>query len=177
MKHVDGALKLDRVNSSVGVCAMVLDHFEDPWSLPSPRFGAWVLSAKLCNAESGSNLIDNPRGESQQVLLVRTGPEQWLLAGDPTRSRHIIIPVLGCRVKGPNFSNILVDKYFRDLLAKGAGNFECQPQVGVKSAPFNGVHRLARHPALRGQFRLGPLSLRAQDAKSGLVRCHLHWLG
>jgi len=51
-------------------------------------------------------------------------------------------------------SNILVDKHFRDLLPKGAGNFECQPQVGVKPTLFNGVDRLARHTYLGGQLCL-----------------------
>jgi hypothetical protein len=38
-------------------------------------------------------------------------------------------------------SNILVDKHFSDLLPKGVGNFEGQPQVGVKPTVFNGVDR------------------------------------
>jgi hypothetical protein len=52
MKYVDGLLEFDRVYRSIGVSAMVLDHFEDPWSFPSPRFCAWVLATKLRNAES-----------------------------------------------------------------------------------------------------------------------------
>jgi len=51
-------------------------------------------------------------------------------------------------------SNILVDKHFSDLLPKGAGNFEGQTQVGVKSALFNGVDGLARHAHLGGQLCL-----------------------
>ena len=44
---------------------MVLDYFEDAWSFPSPRFGAWMLSTKLRNAERGPNFIDNRLRESQ----------------------------------------------------------------------------------------------------------------
>src|SRR6266436_2365561 len=99
MKYVDGVLEFDRVHRSIGISAMVLDHFEDPWSFPSPRFRAWVLATKLRNAESGSNFIDHRLRESQQVILTGSGPEQWLLAGDALRSRHVIIPVLGYRVK------------------------------------------------------------------------------
>jgi hypothetical protein len=51
-------------------------------------------------------------------------------------------------------SNILIDKDFRDLLPKGAGNFEGQTQVGVKSALFNGVDRLTRHADLGGELGL-----------------------
>jgi hypothetical protein len=51
-------------------------------------------------------------------------------------------------------SNILVDEHFRNLLSKGAGNFEGQTQVGVKSALFNAVDGLARHTHLGGQLRL-----------------------
>ena len=99
MKYVDRVLKFDRVHRSIGVSAMVLDYFEAPWSFPSPRFRAWVLATKLRNAESGSNFIDHRLWESQQVILAGSGPEQWLLAGDPLRSRHVIIPVLGYHVK------------------------------------------------------------------------------
>jgi hypothetical protein len=35
MKYVDGLLEFDRVYRSIGVSAMVLDYFEDPWSFPS----------------------------------------------------------------------------------------------------------------------------------------------
>jgi hypothetical protein len=59
-------------------------------------------------------------------------------------------------------SNILVDKHFSDLLPKGAGNFEGQTQVGVKSALFNAVDGLARHTHPGGQLCLGPFPLRAQ---------------
>jgi len=69
MKYVDRVLKFDRVHRSIGVSAMVLDYFEDPWSFPSPRFRAWVLATKLRNAESGSNFIDHRLWESQQVIL------------------------------------------------------------------------------------------------------------
>src|SRR6266404_3664820 len=82
MKYVDGVLEFDRVHRSIGISAMVLDYFEDPWSLPSPRFRAWVLATKLRNAESGSNFIDRRLRKSQQVILAGSGPEQWLLAGD-----------------------------------------------------------------------------------------------
>src|ERR1700739_3624585 len=50
MKYVDGLLEFDRVYRSIGVSAMVLDYFEDPWSFPSPRFCTWVLATKLRNA-------------------------------------------------------------------------------------------------------------------------------
>src|SRR6267143_2277454 len=103
MEHVDSTLEFDRVNGPIGVCAMVLDHFKDAWSLTSPGFRAWVLTPELCNAESDSNFIDNRLGESQQLILARSSPEQWLLAGDPLQSRHVIIPVLGYSVKRPNF--------------------------------------------------------------------------
>ena len=63
-------------------------------------------------------------------------------------------------------SNILIDKHFRDLLPKGAGNFECQPQVGVKLTLFNAVDRLARHTHLGSQLCLGPFPLRAQDTQT-----------
>src|SRR5256886_2290789 len=107
MKYVDGVLEFDRVHRSIGISAMVLDYFEDPWSFPSPRFRAWVLATKLRNAESGSNFIDHRLRESQQVILAGSGPEQWLLAGDALRSRHVIIPVLGYRVKrAPSFVRI-----------------------------------------------------------------------
>ena len=33
MKHVDRTAKFDRVNSWIGVCAMVFDHFKDAWPL------------------------------------------------------------------------------------------------------------------------------------------------
>jgi hypothetical protein len=69
MKYVDRVLKFDRVHRSIGVSAMVLHYFEDPWSFPSPRFRAWVLATKLRNAESGSNFIDHRLWESQQVIL------------------------------------------------------------------------------------------------------------
>src|SRR6266568_7509155 len=108
MKYVDGVLEFDRVHSSIGISAMALDYFEDPWSFPSPRFRAWVLATKLRNAESGSNFIDHRLRESQRVILAGSGPEQWLLAGDALRSRHVIIPVLGYRVKrAPSFARIL----------------------------------------------------------------------
>src|SRR6266850_1923847 len=154
MKHVDSMFRLDRVNRPIGVSAMVLDHFEDSRSLPPPGLRVQVLSPKLSNAESGSNFIDNRLGESQQVILARSGPEQWLFAEDPVRSRHVIIPVLGYLVKWPNSSNILIDKHFRDLLPKGACNLECQPQVRVKSALFNGVDGLGCHAHLGGQLCL-----------------------
>src|SRR5712664_2762906 len=141
---------------------MVLDHFEDSWPFPSPGLRVRVLSPELGNAESGSNFIDNRLGESQQVIFARSGPEQWLLAGDPVRSCHVIIPVLGYRVKRRNSSNILVNKHLCDLLPKSAGNFEGQTQVGVKSALFNGVDGLARHAHLGGQLCLRPFPLRAQ---------------
>src|SRR2546423_11891196 len=99
MKYIDGVFEFDRVHRSIGISAMVLDYFEAPWSFPSPRFRAWVLATKLRNAESGSNFIDHRLRESQQVILAGSGPEQWLLAGDALRSRHVIIPVLGYRVK------------------------------------------------------------------------------
>src|SRR6266566_2694863 len=70
MKYVDGVLEFDRVHRSIGISAMVLDYFEDPWSFPSPRFRAWVLATKLRNAESGSNFIDHRLRESQQVILL-----------------------------------------------------------------------------------------------------------
>jgi len=59
-------------------------------------------------------------------------------------------------------SNILIDKDFRDLLPKGAGNFEGETQVGVKSALLNAVDGLARHTHLGGQLCLRPFPLRAQ---------------
>jgi len=43
-------------------------------------------------------------------------------------------------------SNILIDKDFRDLLPKGASNFEGQTQVGVKSALINAVDGLRVTP-------------------------------
>jgi hypothetical protein len=55
---------------------------------------------------------------------------------------------------GEGASNILVDKHFSDLPPKGAGNFEGQPQVGVKPTLFNGVDRLARRTHLGGQLGL-----------------------
>jgi hypothetical protein len=58
-------------------------------------------------------------------------------------------------------SNILIDKDFRGLLPKGAGNFEGQRQVRVKSALFNGVDGLAGHAHMGGQLCLGPLPFRA----------------
>jgi hypothetical protein len=97
---------------------MVLDYFENPWSFPSPRFRAWVLATKLRNAESGSNFIDHRPWESQQVILAGSGPEQGLLAGDALRSRHVIIPVLGYRVKRRISSNIIVDNQFRNSLSE-----------------------------------------------------------
>jgi len=69
MKHVDRTAKFDRVNSSIGVCAMIFDHFKDAWSFSSPRFRAWMLSAKLCDAESRSNFSDNSVRERQQIIL------------------------------------------------------------------------------------------------------------
>jgi len=81
MKYVDGLLEFDRVYRSIGVSAMVLDYFEDPWSFPSPRFCAWVLATKLRNAESGSNFIDHGLRESQQVILAGSGPEQCFSPG------------------------------------------------------------------------------------------------
>src|SRR5260370_892501 len=69
MKHVDCALKFDRVHRPIGVCAMVLDYFEDAWSFPSPRLRAWMLSTKLSDTESGSNFINNRLGKSQQVIF------------------------------------------------------------------------------------------------------------
>src|SRR5437660_9829166 len=99
MTYVVGALIFVRVHRSIGVPPMVLDYFENPWSFPSPRFRAWVLATELRNAESGSNFIDHRLRESQQIILAGSGPEQWLLAGDALRSRHVIIPVLGYRVK------------------------------------------------------------------------------
>ncbi len=51
-------------------------------------------------------------------------------------------------------SNILIDKDFRDLLPKGASNFEGQTQVGVKSALFNAVDGLACHTHPGGQLGL-----------------------
>src|SRR5713101_9308380 len=98
MKHVDNIFKLDRINRPIGVRAMVLDHFEGSRSLPPPGLRVRVLSPKLGDAESGSNFIYNPFGESQQVIFARSGPEQWPLAGDPVRSCHVIIPVVGYRV-------------------------------------------------------------------------------
>jgi hypothetical protein len=47
-------------------------------------------------------------------------------------------------------ARFLVNKHVREPLAKGARNFECQLQVGVKPTPFDGVARLARHPHLGG---------------------------
>jgi hypothetical protein len=167
MKHIDDILKFHRVNRPKGVCAMVLDHFKDSWSLPSPRLSIWVLSAKLCNAESGSYFIDNRLGESQQVFLARSNPVQRLLAWDPLRSRHGIIPVLGYWVKGSNSLNILVDKHFRDPLSKDAGNLECQLQVGVKSAVFNGVYGLPCYAHLSGERCLGPFPFRAKHPYPG----------
>src|SRR5256885_1643513 len=123
MKYVDGVLEFDRVHRSIGISAMVLDYFEDPWSFPSPRFRAWVLATKLRNAESGSNFIDHRLRESQQVILAGSGPEQWLLAGDALRSRHVIIPVLGYRVKrAPSFVRIRhCHGYFPHLFDKTPG--------------------------------------------------------
>jgi hypothetical protein len=51
-------------------------------------------------------------------------------------------------------SNNLIDKDLRDLLPKGAGNFEGQKQVGVKSTLFNAIDGLARHTHLGGQLGL-----------------------
>jgi hypothetical protein len=56
-------------------------------------------------------------------------------------------------------SNILVDKHFRNLLRKGADNFECQPKVGMKPTLFNGVDSLARHTHSCGKVCLGSLPL------------------
>ena len=81
MKYVDGVLEFDRVHRSIGISAMVLDYFEDPWSFPSPRFRAWVLATKLRNAESGSNFIDHRLRESQQVNLAGSGPESGFSPG------------------------------------------------------------------------------------------------
>src|SRR5260370_42232707 len=124
MEHIDSELKFHGIDRRIGVCAVIFDHFKDagPWS--SPRFRAWMFPAKLRNAESGSNLIDNSLRESQQIILARSGPEQRLLAGNPHRSCHPIIPVLGYRVKWQIPSNILVDKHFRDLLSKDTRNLE-----------------------------------------------------
>src|SRR5579859_2927515 len=161
MKDINRPLKFDRVNSPIGVSGMVVDHLEHAWSLPSPRFRAWVLSAKLCNAEGRSNFIDDRPGESQQVVLARSGPEQRLLAGDPLRSCHVIIPVLGYLVKRSNSSNILVEKDFRDRLPKDAGDPECQPEVWVNPALFYGVDGLACHAHLGGELCLGPFPFSA----------------
>jgi hypothetical protein len=49
---------------------------------------------------------------------------------------------------------ILIDKDFRDLLPKGAGNLEGQPQVRVKPALFNAVDGLACHTHLGCQLCL-----------------------
>ena len=70
MKYVDGVLEFDRVHRSIGISAMVLDYFEDPWSFPSPRFRAWVLATKLRNAESGSNFIDHRLRKTNRSSLL-----------------------------------------------------------------------------------------------------------
>jgi len=126
---------------------MVLDYFEDPWSFPSPRFRAWVLATKLRNAESGSNFIDHRLRESQQVILAGSGPEQWLLAGDALRSRHVIIPVLGYRVKrAPSFVRIphchgQAPHQFRN--ARKMGIYQ-----GIRSGPFISASLAEQCPAL-----------------------------
>jgi hypothetical protein len=49
---------------------MVLNYLEDAWSLPAPRFRVWVLSAKLCHAESGPNFVDNASGKTNRSSLL-----------------------------------------------------------------------------------------------------------
>src|SRR5258708_5122572 len=99
--------------------------------------------------------MDGRFWESPQVILAGSGPEQWLLAGDALRSRHVIIPVLGYRVKRQISQIIIVDKYFR----RGIVNSKCQLQIGVKSPFFNEVAGFHRHARLDCPLRLGPFSL------------------
>src|ERR1700693_2894951 len=98
-QNVNCIFKLDRVLHAIGVGAMIRDHFEDARPLASPRLRAGMLSAELRNAKSGSKLMDNRCGKVQQIILARTRPEQRLFAVDPVRPCHVIIPVLGYRVK------------------------------------------------------------------------------
>jgi hypothetical protein len=64
------------------------------------------------------------------------------------------------------YSNIFVNEHVRNLVSEYAGNFECEPQVGVKPAVFKRVDRLARHTHTVGEVCLGPFPLGPKDAHS-----------
>src|SRR5271170_4243835 len=99
MQNVNCMFELDRIHHAIGAGAMICDHFEDARALASPRLRAGMLSAKLRHAQSGSKFIDNRRGKVQQIILARARPEQRFFAAHPVQPCHVIIPVLGYRVK------------------------------------------------------------------------------
>jgi hypothetical protein len=84
-------------------------------------------------------------------------------------------------------SNILVDKHFSDLLPKGAGNFECQPQVWVKptlsmelivwrvtptwAASFAWDHSRSARSTRRRVLNRGTRSPLVNRAENPCVRC------
>ncbi len=82
-----------------GVSAVVFDYFEKAWSLPPPGFRVRVFPAKLGHAKRRPDVILNSLRESQQIILARADPEEWLFARNRPCSRHVIILILGYYVK------------------------------------------------------------------------------
>jgi hypothetical protein len=140
MKYVDRALKFDRVQRSIGVSAMVLDNFEDPWSFPSPRFRAWVLATKLRNAESGSNFIDSGKANRSSLL----DPVQNSGFSPGTLSVSCEYPSFRISRQAANPSNIIVE-HFHNSPSRGTGNTKCQPQIAAKSIFLNRSRRTERN--------------------------------
>lgn len=51
-------------------------------------------------------------------------------------------------------------------LLEQSRNVEREGQAGIILPVLNGVHGLPRHPELRGEFRLRPVTLGTQNAKT-----------
>ena len=69
MQHICSFLELHCVHGTVGITSVILYDFENSGTCSLPRLRLAMLSTKLCNAESDSNLSFTASGKSSKSVL------------------------------------------------------------------------------------------------------------
>ncbi len=88
MQHVNCIFKLNRINCAKRISSMIFYNLHNSWPFAFPRFGIWMFSSELGDAQGHAHFILNLFWKAEQILFGRSYPEKRLLAWIYPRSRH-----------------------------------------------------------------------------------------
>ena len=81
VEHIHSTFKFDCIDCTISISPVVLNYFEDAWPKALPRFGSWMLPAKLGHAESGSNIVLHRFGKANRSSLLEPIQKSGLSPG------------------------------------------------------------------------------------------------